>query len=500
MPLALLITVFLIATCGLIYELIAGTLASYLLGDSVTQFSLVIGVYLFSMGVGSLLTQKIQRDLLGTFVRVELLIALLGGFSAAGLFWLFPRVDSFRVVLFGLVSLIGILVGVEIPLLMRVLKDRIEFNRLVAQVFGFDYVGALLASVLFPLLLVPHLGLVRGALVFGFINALVAVWSVWLFRASLPQFRMRCAETAFVVIVLLVALIGSSKLELALEGGAYSDPVVYSQASSYQKIVITQRGDDTRLYLNGNLQFSSRDEYRYHEALVHPVLAAMQRPIKVLVMGGGDGLAMREVLRYPNVTHATLVDLDPAITSLFQTQEGLRKLNADALNSKRVTVVNADAFIWLRDVNRERYDVIIADFPDPSNFSVGKLFTTAFYKEMSKALAPEGRSVIQATSPAMARRSYWCMDKTLRSAGLQTLPYHAYVPSFGEWGFIMAAHNPLAMPVEFPAGLKFMDRITFETMCQFPADMARVDTPVQTLNSQALVHLYEEEWSRYTGP
>lgn len=500
MPLALLITVFLIATCGLVYELIAGTLASYLLGDSVTQFSLVIGVYLFSMGVGSLLTQRIQRDLLGTFVRVELLIALLGGFSAAGLFWLFPRVESFRVVLFGLVSLIGILVGVEIPLLMRVLKDRIEFNRLVAQVFGFDYVGALVASVLFPLLLVPHLGLVRGGLVFGLINALVAVWSVWLFRHTLPQFRQRCVETAIVVAILLFALISSSRLELALEGGAYSDPVVYSQSTSYQKMVITQRGDDTRLFLNGNLQFSSRDEYRYHEALVHPVLAAFERPVKVLVLGGGDGLAMREVLRYSNVTHATLVDLDPAMTSLFQTHAGLRKLNLESLNSPRVTVVNADAFVWLRDVNRERFDAIIADFPDPSNFSVGKLFTTAFYKEMTKALAPEGRAVVQATSPAMARRSYWCMDKTIRTAGLKTLPYHAYVPSFGEWGFILAAYQTPAMPENFPAGLRFIDRLTFETMCRFPADMARVDTPVQTLNTQALVHLYEEEWARYTGP
>lgn len=500
MPLALLITVFLIATCGLVYELIAGTLASYLLGDSVTQFSLVIGVYLFSMGVGSLLTQKIQRDLLGTFVRVELLIALLGGFSAAGLFWLFPIVDSFRIVLFGLVALIGIFVGIEIPLLMRVLKDRIEFSSLVAQVFGFDYVGALVASVLFPLLLVPHLGLVRGALAFGLINALVAAWSVWLFRENLPRLRQRTVETIIVILVLLGALIGSGRLELALEGGAYTDPVVYSQATQYQKIVVTQRGDDTRLFLNGNLQFSSRDEYRYHEALVHPVLAAFDRPITVLILGGGDGLAMREVLRYDNVTHATLVDLDPAMTSLFQTQESLRKLNGGSLSSPRATVVNADAFIWLRDVNKQRFDAIIADFPDPSNFSVGKLFTTAFYREMKKALAPHGRAVIQATSPAMARRSFWCMDKTVRHAGLPTLPYHAYVPSFGEWGFIMAGHEPPVLPEHFPAGLRFIDRLTFETMCRFPADMARVDTPVQTLNSQALVHLYEEEWSRYTGP
>ena len=255
-----------------------------------------------------------------------------------------------------------------------------------------------------------------------------------------------------------------------------------------------------RLFLNGNLQFSSRDEYRYHEALVHPVLAAFQRPIKVLVLGGGDGLAMREVLRYPNVTHATLVDLDPAMTGLFQTQENLRKLNAGSLNSPRVTVINADAFVWLRDGNHEVFDAIIADFPDPSNFSVGKLFTTAFYAEMKKALAPEGRAVIQATSPAMARRSFWCMDKTIRAVGLHTVPYHAYVPSFGEWGFVMAGHQSPTMPMEFPAGLRFIDRLTFETMCRFPADMARVDTPVQTLNSQALVHLYEEEWSRYTGP
>ena len=163
MSYVLLFSVFVIATCGLVYELIAGALASYLLGDSVTQFSTIIGVYLFSMGIGSFFSKYVNKNLIGKFVQVELLIGLVGGFSAAILFVSFEYITSFRILLYGLVSITGTLVGFEIPILMRIMQSHFEFKDLVSKVFTFDYIGALLASLLFPLYLVPHLGLVRTA-------------------------------------------------------------------------------------------------------------------------------------------------------------------------------------------------------------------------------------------------------------------------------------------------------------------------------------------------
>lgn len=183
----LLITAFIISTCGLIYELIAGTIASYLLGDSVTQFSIVIGVYLFAMGVGSFLSRYVERRLVFTFINVEMLVGLVGGCSAATLFMLFEHVQSFRIMLYSIVGLIGILIGLEVPLLMRVLKGRLQFKDLVSQIFTFDYVGALIASLLFPLVLVPILGLVRSSFLFGILNIVVALWTIHIFRDELPR-------------------------------------------------------------------------------------------------------------------------------------------------------------------------------------------------------------------------------------------------------------------------------------------------------------------------
>ena len=153
----LLFAVFTIATCGLVYELVAGTLASYLLGDSVKQFSFIIGVYLFSMGIGSYFSKFLTKNLLNTFVEIEILVGLIGGLSSVVLFLLFESINSFQFILYFLVFVTGCLVGLEIPLLMNILKDKVEFKDLVSNVFTFDYIGALLASILFPLVLVPKL-------------------------------------------------------------------------------------------------------------------------------------------------------------------------------------------------------------------------------------------------------------------------------------------------------------------------------------------------------
>jgi len=490
---ALFVSVCLIAACGLIYELVAGALASYLLGDSVTQFSTVIGTYLFAMGIGSWLSRYITRGVVTRFVVIELLVGVIGGFSSLVLFLAFAYTEAFRPVLYGMVILIGILVGLEIPLLMRILKDRFAFKDVISNVLTFDYIGALFASLLFPLLLVPRLGLVRSAILFGIVNVVVGLWSTWLFRDVLRNRRALQLLGVVSLVLLGVGLWQGQRITTLAEEGMYADPIVLAKDTRYQRIVLTSWKDDLRLYLNGHLQFASRDEYRYHEALVHPGLASARSKANVLVLGGGDGLAVREILKYPDVQRVTLVDLDEGMTALFQTHARLTALNLGALNDSRVRVINADAFTWL-DRQTERFDFVVIDFPDPSNYHVGKLYTSAFYRLVKQHLAPGAFLVVQSTSPMFARQSFWSIVTTLEGAGLRTAPYHVYVPSFGEWGFVLAGADSLSMPSALPAGLRYLTVSSIPALFDFPTDMGRVAALPNRLNDQVLVRYYEHEF------
>src|SRR5262245_28928780 len=360
----LLLHVLIIATCGLVYELLAGTLASYVLGDSVTQFSLVIGIYLSAMGVGAWISRRIDTEIARRFVEVELGVALLGGCSAPLLFLSFARAAWFHPVLYGVVFAIGVLVGLELPLLMRILKDNLEFKDVVSRALTFDYLGALVASLAFPLLLVPRLGLVRTSLLFGLANAGVGLWATWVLAPMLPRQTLSLRARGLVVVALLaVGVVKADALTSLAEDQLFADEIVYTKTTPYQRIVVTRGRAGFQLFLNGQLQFSSADEYRYHEALVHPAMAAAgDAPRRVLVLGGGDGLALREILKYPSVEHVTLVDLDPDMTLLSERFAPLGRLNHDAFRDARVRVVNQDAMIWLEEA-RDLYDVAIVDFP-----------------------------------------------------------------------------------------------------------------------------------------
>ena len=495
---ALLASVFIIASCGLAYELIAAALSSYLIGDSVTQFSTVIGVYLFAMGVGSFLSRYITKGVVLRFIQIELMVALLGGFSALALFLVFAWLEGpFRFSLYAIVLLVGVLVGMEIPLVMRMLRQHIPFRDLVAQVLTFDYLGALAVSLAFPLLLAPQLGLVRSGLMFGVLNALVAVWAVWLFRNDIVDKTWLKAQCAVVLVALVAGFAYAEKLTKFAEQQLYAENIVYASSSPYQRIVLTRWRDDVRLYLNHNLQFSSRDEYRYHEAMVHPALQSLPRAKKVLILGGGDGLAAREVLRYPGIESIVLVDLDPEVTRLFSTSPVLRALNRDALKSSRVKIFNVDALQWL-EKSSDLFDFIVVDFPDPSNYSLGKLYTSVFYRLLARHLAPEGLAVIQSTSPLYARQSFWCVVTTLENTGLVATPYHALVPSFGAWGFIIAGRRPFTPPATYELEHRFLTPEVTRAMFLFPKDMDRVPAEVNRLNNQILVRYFEREWRRVT--
>lgn len=495
----LILSVFVVASCGLAYELIAGALSSYLLGDSILQFSTIIGCYLFAMGVGAHLSKYVRdEEVLARFVDIELAVGLIGGLSAALLFMTFSWMAApFRTLLYVMVFLIGALVGMEVPLVMRALNDRdTAFNELVSRVLTFDYLGALAVSLLFPLVLAPQLGLVRTGFLFGMLNVGVALWTIHVFRAELDNLVGRLLRACGVMLLLAGGFAASDRMVQWGEHGLFGDEIVYSTTTPYQRLVITRWKDDLRLYINGNLQFSSRDEYRYHEALVHPALQALPWARRVLVLGGGDGLALREILRYPNIEHVTVVDLDPAMTAAFTTRAELVKLNGGSFRDKRVTVVNADAAIWLQN-NAGLFDAAIIDFPDPSSFALGKLYSVPFYGMVRKHLAANGLMVVQSTSPFFAPHAYWTIDATLREVGLRTWPYHAYVPSFGEWGFILASPQmPYQPPTAYRLPMRYLNADTTREMFNFPPDMKALPMAPNRLNTQSLVHEFEQDWRR----
>jgi spermidine synthase len=495
----LFLTVLVVAACGLIYELVAGTLSSYLLGDSVLQFSTVIGVYLSAMGLGSYLSKHLHKGLSRRFVDLELAIALLGGLSAPVLFHTYAHSHMFRPVLYGLVAAIGTFVGLEIPLLMRILRSQVTFKDLVAGVLTLDYIGALAASLLFPLFLMPKLGLVRTSLLFGLLNALVALWSVSLLRSQIGPplaLRLRCF---LVMAVLGAGLWNAHRFTLTTEEEIFQDEIIYAKDTAYQRIVMTRGRGSFQVFLNGNLQFSSADEYRYHEALVHPAFAAREGAKRVLVCGGGDGLALREILRHPEVKEVVLVDLDPEMTHMAKEQTLMRELNRGAMDDARVKVVNQDAMIWLQDqAPTNPFDLVVIDFPDPNTYALGKLYTTRFYRLLRRHLSPSSMVAVQSTSPLFARKSFWCINATLEAAGFQVRPYHLAIPSFGVWGFALASPSPFEVPQSTLPDLRHLTGPTMAAMFSFPRDMERVPVEVNRLDNQVLVHLYAGEWRRWS--
>ncbi len=298
----LLGTVLLVAVCGFIYELVIIAMGTYLLGNSVQQVSLVLATFVSSMGLGSLLAKPLMRAPVVAFAVVEAAIALLGGLSALALYAAFAWLDLYEPAMLLLAAGVGLLVGCEIPLLMALLQRvrRQEAGQSVADLLAADYLGAVVAGVSFPLLMLPLLGQIDTALAVGALNLCAGIVVLWLLGAELSTAARRGLSVALGVVlaILGVAAALAGRFEVSARQALYDDPIVEEVRTPYQDIVLTKSlaGGDVRLFINGDLQFSSRDEYRYHEALVHPAMAGRHR--RVLVLGGGDALALREVLRY----------------------------------------------------------------------------------------------------------------------------------------------------------------------------------------------------------
>jgi spermidine synthase len=517
--LILLASIFVVGACGLIYELAAGAVASYLMGDSVTQYSLVIGTFLAAMGLGSWLTQWVRGDLLAAFIRVQLLVGVVGGYSALAVFAAFAHWDDVTWVVLGLACAVGTLVGMEIPFVLRLLRREAALRVTVAEVLSADYIGALAASIAFPFVVLPLLGLVRASLSFGTLNVLIASLGTALFWRELPGRRRLASWNALAWALVAVGLLLADRATTWLEDRLYQDEIVLAETTPYQRIVITRWRDDYRLHLNGHLQFSSRDEYRYHEALVLPALGvAMHGPeleslaesLRVLVLGGGDGLAIRQMLPLRNIARIDLVDIDRRMVELFRERAALASLNDGAFSDRRVLAHYEDAMAYLRNSDG-KYDAIIMDLPDPSSVETNKLYTAEFFGLALRRLTDRGVLVTQASSPFYARRTFWCIVHTLQAAversdavraggrgARKLVPYHVHVPSFGDWGFVMAAPTALLEDGFALAGEGcFLTQDVFARARVFPPDTAEVATGVNSLLRPLLTHYHANDWSRW---
>lgn len=498
---ALLAVVFLCAACGLVYELALVSLGSFLIGNTATQASIVLSVMVFAMGVGSLSAKPLQRWPVAWFSAVELTLALLGGLSVLALYAAFAYLAIYTTALVLVAFILGLLIGAEIPLLM-VLLQRIrpqDAGSAVADLFAADYIGALLGGLAFPFLLLPALGQLRGAIVVGLVNVVAGLLLVVvLFRRDLSRWGLVAVGAgATVVITLLVAALAyASTFEVTARQALYRDPIVLAERTKYQEIVMTARtsgeSDDIRLFLNGDLQFASLDEYRYHESLVHPAMA--NHPRRVLILGAGDGLALREVLTYPTES-ITLVELDPAMIALARTDRRLVSLNRDAMNNPRARVIAADAFNWLRTAE-EKFDAIIVDMPDPDETATAKLYSTEFYSLVLAHLSGDGVVAVQAGSPYFAPRSYWCIGATLAANGLRTVPYHVDVPSFGDWGFFLAGRSRPTFHLAPVMTTRFLSDDQLRVAQVFPRDRPPLTMPPSTLMDPRILRYAQSEWKQ----
>ncbi|MFC7217047.1 polyamine aminopropyltransferase [Streptomyces polyrhachis] len=470
--LLVLATVFVCAACGLVYELELVALASYLAGDSVTQASVVLSVMVFAMGVGSLLAKRLRPRAAAAFGLIEAALALVGGLSAMALYACFAWVGHSQVALVGFSLAIGVLIGAEVPLLMTLIQRirRQDAGGAVADLFAADYVGALAGGLAFPFLLLPWLGQIAGPLATGAVNAVAGgALVLWLFRGDLSR-RDRTyllAGNALVLVLLLLAAVLAPAFERAVRREVYGDEVRVALTTGVQEVVLTgRRGEPLALYLDGRLRVSERDEQRYHESLVHPAMAGRRE--RVLILGGGDGLAAREVLRYRDVREVVLVELDPGVVRLARTDPELSALNGGVFADPRLRVVDAEAFDWLRrSAEPGAYDVIVSDLPDPVLTPSVKLYSQEFYALAARALAPGGRLSVHAGALRGRPRVYWTVEATLRAAGLRATGFRVpgrdggregrggrgVLPEAGDWGFWLAARAApprLALPADAP--------------------------------------------------
>jgi len=489
----LLISILVVALCGIVYELIIATVSSYLLGNSVYQFSLTIGFFMFAMGVGSQISKYFNDQYIRNFIYIEIAIALIGGICSMLLFMAFPFARVlYELIMYSLILTIGALVGMEIPILTTLLAKKESIQDSIANVMSLDYLGALIGSVAFPLLLLPSLGLVPASFAIGLINIFVAIVNIVVFKNRLKNYKTILYLSLSVLLLLIIFIFYGSFLTRFAEKHLYFDQVIYSTQTPYQKIVVTRSttNQEQRLYIDGHIQFSTRDEYRYHESLVHPLMSIKGSRKNVLVLGGGDGLAIRELLKYNDIKHIDLVDIDPEMIRIGREFPALKRLNKKSLSSNKVTTHAEDAFSFINQPGI-LYDRVIIDMPDPHNEAINKLYSREFYTMIKRRMTNEGILVTQSSSPFFTRHVFWSIENTLAAVFDHTRSYQTSIPSFGIWGFNMAKNNtPFPSHYELTVPTKALTEKTMQASLIFSKDMSKIATPINSIMEPKLYQLY----------
>lgn len=496
----LLLSVFIVGFCTIIYELLIGSVSSYFLGDSVKQFSLVIGLSMTAMGIGTLVSRFIHKNLIYWFILIEIILAIIGGLSVPILYFSYMNEAFYYPVMFFLIMSIGILIGLEIPVLTRIMETYYDLRNNISNVLSLDYLGAFIATLAFPFLLLPVFGIFNSSIIAGFLNLIVGAVNFYWFKDKITIKKQFKLKTSVVLIcIILVGLFAFSHDLMKLwENNIYEDKVVYSKQTKYQKLVMTKNKDDIRLFIDGNVQFSSIDEHRYHELLVHIPMTCAKKRENILILGGGDGLAAREVLKYNDVSNITVVDLDEEMTELAKKNKTFLDMNKGSFLDEKVNVVNEDAFKYIENTHNF-YDVVIIDLPDPNNSSLARLYSREFYKLVRKKMSTGAVLVTQATSPYFSSDAFWCVKETLSASGfLHTYPYHVYVPSFGDWGFVMASdkkvlENKRTIQVE----TKYLDEESFKKAFVLEKDIKRENIKYSTLDRPFILDYYLSGWRHW---
>lgn len=487
----LMLTTLIISGCSICYELIISAVSSYLLGDSTLQYSVTIGLYMSAMGLGSFISKYMKKHLFDWFVLIEIGVGVMGGISALILFLANLYLDSYQIIMYGEIIVIGTFVGVEIPLLTRIIEGDAENLRItISSIFSFDYIGGLLGSIAFPLLLLPQLGYFATAFLTGSMNILAAILIVFKYSDRIRKPAIFKGVTVLLFAFMMWGVLFSENISNYVEGGLYRDRVILSEQTQYQHIVLTRHKDDLRLFIDGNVQFCSLDEYRYHEALVHIPMSQAEKKDKVLILGGGDGMAVRELLKYEG-TQITLVDLDPEMIRICSENKIIAGLNENSLKSDRLKIINDDAYRFLEE-NEEDYDVIIVDLPDPNNESLNKLYTNVFYRLCQNSLTKDGILAVQSTSPYYATKAFWCIGKTLESEGFFVKPYHLQVPAFGDWGFHLASRKELGDNYDITVETKYLSEDNVDALFSFGKDEIAEDVEINSLSKPVLIEYYSE--------
>ena len=493
----LLSSVLIVGFCTIIYELLIGGVSSYFLGDSIRQFSLVIGLSMTAMGIGTLLSRLINKNLLYYFILLEIVLAFVGGLSVPILYYSYVIQDFYYVVMSVLILIIGILIGLEIPLLTRIMEKYYDLKNNISNVLSLDYLGSFVATLLFPFVLLPVLGVFNTSVFAGALNLIVATINFVWFKDKITIKKRAKLKfyTILITILLIFTALFSKELMRVWENTVYDDRVIFSAQTKYQKLILTKNKDDIRLFIDGNVQFSSIDEHRYHELLVHIPMNLAQHKEEVLLLGGGDGLAVRELLKYPEIKNITVVDLDKEMTDLAIKNSFFKELNQNSLLNKKVKIINDDAFKFIENSNKY-YDVIIADLPDPNNSSLARLYSKEFYKLIKNKMSKQGIFVTQATSPFFSPEAYWCITETLKSVGYNNVkPYHGYVPSFGDWGFVMASNiNYDINDINLDIKTKYLDNELAKKAFVIEKDIQKENIKPSKLDSPEILNYYLKGW------